>query len=130
MTPEEYIINRIQELEKENDLFKNEIISSKAKINNLEKRDTTLLDLLHFIMENFRIVIDTKNRTLSTMIDKIPVGEKEIRDIANFNELLKGRENGPVLDCSSALRENQYRSFSYNTLEKDPKFDKVVKVNE
>ncbi|MBO7715941.1 MAG: hypothetical protein J6S85_20420 [Methanobrevibacter sp.] len=113
MTPEEYIINRIQELEKNNRTLERFLSSANSRIAVLNNGNRKLLNILDFLFDKLEITYDNRTGLLEVGSDNLLVENEELE------EYLKTREPR----SEQALRENSYRSWSHNTLEKDPVTD-------
>ena len=120
MHAEEYIINRIQELEKEVRSDERLLFSANNRIANLEGGNRKLLEILDFLFENLKITYDNKTGLLEVGNDNLLVPNTIL------DEYLKTRDEESPWSCQS-LRENHYRSWSHNTLEKDPAYDSIDK---
>lgn len=123
MNAEEYIIKRVQELEKKNESNEHFLLMANDKINRLEKGNIKLLELLDFLFENLKITYDNKTKLLQVGNDNLLVENEKLEEYFKF------RDQESPWTCQS-LRESNYRGWSHNTLEKDPVYDIAIDKKE
>lgn len=119
MTPEEYIINRIHELEKDNKSLERFLSGANTRIKILEDGIKKLLLILDFLFDKLEIKYDHRTGVLEVGSDNLLVENKDLEEYLKIRD--KDYPRG-----EQALRENAYRSWGHNGLEKDPIYDKVI----